>query len=441
MWAFSLYTIVDGIFVAVWVGPSALASVNLAMPLINLVLGISLLFSTGAAAYISILMGKGEPQKGRQTYMTVFTTLVAVGISITFFTWLFLDQVVAFLGTPPNLHEFTRTYLMAVVFFAVFQILAYFFEVMSVADGFPKIATASILVAGAFNIGLDYLFIAVFGWGVKGAGIATGLAQIASVLFLLVHMYLSRNGRKLKFCKFRYNPIALYKSLPLGIADSITEFSVGIIVFLFNHRILQIIGESGLISYTVIAYINTLVLMTMFGLSQGMLPLVGYHHGKKEPEKVRELLRLALGTAVVFSFAWFAVCEIFTENIVSIFLNRIREPEIFSSTVADFRIYAIAFLFMGVNVVLATWFSAVERPSFGITLSIARALLVLAVMLYVIPAVFGPIGIWLSAGISETICLFLALCLYRLHIKQRKAISNKTETKITHGTKNVEFGR
>lgn len=413
MWMFSLYTIIDGIFVAAGVGPMALASVNLAMPFVNLILSVSLLFSTGAAAYISIRLGQGDTGGAKQTYMTVCTTLVAIGLATTVLTLVFLDPLVTFLGAPPNLFAYTKGYLQTVVCFAVFQMMAYFLEVMSVADGHPRMATTSVAIAGVCNIVLDYLFVMVFKWGVEGAALATGLAQIASVLFLVLHTLLAK--RTLTFCRFRYKPSLLVRSAPLGIADSITEFSVGIVVLLFNHRILQIMNEEALVSYTIIAYINTLVVMTMFGLSQGMLPLVGFHHGGREWDKVGRLLKMGIRAALVCSIAWFIVCEIFTGSIVGLFLDRADDTELFAQTVDAFRIYSISFLFMGVNVVLATWFSAVEKPHLGIAVSLGRALVMAAVMLYLVSAILGPVGIWLSAGVSELACLVGALILYWRH--------------------------
>lgn len=421
MWMFSLYTIVDGIFIAIGVGPMALASVNLAMPFVNLILGVALLFATGAAAYISILMGGGEVEKAKQAYMTTLLTLVAIGLSITGFAYIFQDELVRFLGASESLHEYTRGYLVTVVYFAVFQILAYFFEVMSRTDGYPKVATTSVVIAGVFNVVLDYIFVLVLGWGVEGAAFATGLAQVASVVFLLVHQRFSK--RTLVFARFKYDLTVFTKSVPLGIADSITEFSVGIVVFLFNHRILQIIGEEGLVSYTLIAYINTLVVMTMFGLSQGMLPLVGYHYGGGEWGVVDRLLKMGVKTAIALSVVWFVVCEVFTGTLVSLFIDQITDPELYEAAVGDFRTYAFAFLFVGVNVIMSTWFSAIERPKFGIAISLGRALVVAAAMLYAMSALFGATGIWASAAASELICLVISLALHRRHSRETTALS------------------
>ena len=416
MWMFSIYTIVDGMFVAAGVNSLALAGVNIAMPFVNLVLGVSLLFSTGAAAVISIYLGRGELPAARQVYMTILAVLIVVGLAITGLAVAFMDPLVEFLGATPNLYGYTRDYLETVLYFAVFQILAYFFEVMSRADGYPKVATASVAIAGVLNVVLDYFFVMVFEMGVAGAAWATGISQAASVVFLVAHILLSK--RQLTFCRFRFSLRAVIDSVPLGVADSITEFSVGIVIFLFNHRILEIIGEEALVSYTVIAYVNTLVLMTMFGLAQGMLPLVSFHHGSNEPGKVRALLSLALKTAVGCSLGWFVLCELFTGTLVGLFIDQGLEPALFADTVADFRIYAVSFLFMGVNVVLSTWFSAVERPAFAIAMALARSLVVIAVTLYALSALFGPLGIWLSAGVSEILCLFGGLLLYRRHAEK-----------------------
>jgi Na+-driven multidrug efflux pump len=260
---------------------------------------------------------------------------------------------------------------------------------------------------------LDYLFVMVFRWGVAGAAWATGIAQLLSTLLLLSH-FLGKRAR-LRFSRFEFRLEELLRSVRLGFGDAVTEFSVGAAIFLFNRRILQIVGAEGGVSYTVMAYVTTLVVMTMSGISQGMQPLLSYQYGRGDEARCRYLLSLALKTAVCCSIAWFALMEVFTGAFVRLFIDAGENAALLADSVRAFRIYAVSYLFIGVNVVLATYFSSVERPIFGVALSASRGLFVIAVSLFAMSAIFGELGIWLSPVVSEVACLGVAaFCLHAL---------------------------
>ena len=419
MWVFSFYTMVDGFFVAWGVGPMALASVNIAMPFVNFIFGLSILCSAGASTVISIYLGKGDKVRARDAFMTNLATLVGIAALLTAVCLVFMDELAVFLGATPNLFEDVKSYLSIITCFVVFFIVAYFFEVTVRADGFPKLAAVSVLVAAIANIALDYLFVIVFGWGIEGAAWATGIAQVLAAVVLFVHFVGKRT--QLGFQRFRYRLGYVKRSVRLGIGDSVTEFSLGIVIFLFNNRILHVIGEHGVVSYTVIAYVTTLVVMTVSGISQGMQPLVGYAHGRGDGGACHFLLKLALGSATVSAIAWVAVVELLAGPIVSVFIKESTEAVLFTSTVSAFRVYALSYLFVGVNVVLATYFSAIERPAYGIVLSVSRGLAVISLTLFIMAAAMGAAGIWLSPTISEVLCLGVAFAAYRLMSREDEA--------------------
>ena len=419
MWVFSFYTMVDGFFVAWGVGPMALASVNIAMPFVNFIFGLSILCSAGASTVISIYLGKGDRTRAGNAFMSNLVTLVGVSLLLTATSLFFVDDLAVLLGATPGLFEDVKSYLSIVTYFVVFFMVAYFFEVTARADGFPKLAAASVLVAAIANIGLDYLFVIVFGWGIAGAAWATGIAQVLAAGVLLLHFLGGRT--RLGFHRFQYCLDYVKRSVRLGIGDSVTEFSVGIVIFLFNNRVLHVIGESGVVSYTVIAYVTTLVLMTMSGIAQGMQPLVGYAHGRGDTGACGYLLKLAIGSATAAAAMWVVLAELLAGPFVSIFIKENAEAALFASTVSAFRIYAISYLFVGINVVLATYFSSVERPVYGIVLSVSRGLVVIGATLFIMAGTMGAIGIWLSPTVSEVACLAIAFTAYRMMTRQELA--------------------
>ena len=420
MWLYSLYSMTDGFFVARGVGPTALASVNIAIPFINFIFSVSIFCAAGASTVISIYLGKGAVKSARGAFMTNFVFLLGLSAVITFFALSGTSSLAAMLGATEHMAEGVTAYLRIIAAFSGFFIMTYFFEMMVRVDGHPRLATVSVVLAGITNVFLDYLFVIKFHYGLKGAAYATGIAQMIPALALAV--YFKLRGRNLGFSKFRFDFSFVRRGLGLGLGDSITEFSVGIAIFFFNHRILRLTGEDGVVSYTVIAYVATLVVMTMCGISQGMIPLSSYSHGRNDPESVGKILKLALVTASFCGVAWFAISQVFAPGVVSIFINSASDGELHSSTVRAFRLYSASFVIVGVNVVLATFFSTVERPRYGIALSLCRGVFVMVAALYIMSALFGVKGIWLSPAVSEAVCAAAGIFMFT-----RRAVQTRSE--------------
>jgi Na+-driven multidrug efflux pump len=339
--------------------------------------------------------------------MTNFVFLLGLSAVITFLAFTRAGALARLLGATDSMAEGVTAYLRIIGAFSAFFIMTYFFEMMSRADGYPRLATASVALAGITNVTLDYIFVLKFHWGLEGAAIATGIAQALPALMLAAHFKF--RGKNLGFSGFKFDMSCVMRGLRLGVGDSVTEFSVGMAIFMFNRRILGMIGEDGVASYTVIAYVATLVVMTMSGISQGMMPLSSYSHGKRDTAAVRHVLALALATAAFCGTAWFALSEALAPFIVSLFIDAGANGEIHASTVRAFRLYAPSFAIVGINVVLATFFSTIERPGFGIALSASRGALVMAAALYAMSALIGSDGIWLSPLASEAACVGIGL--------------------------------
>ena len=421
MWVYSIYTMVDGMFVARGVGPEALGAVNIAMPYVNGVFAASILFGTGASTAVAILLGKGKSEEGSRIFSMNTAVLTAVSLILTAVTLIFLDPIARFLGATDGNIGYVKQYLSVISSFNVFFIISYSFEVMVKTDGFPKLSPIGVCTSAVTNIGLDWLFVMVFHWGVTGAAVATGLAQVFSTLIFALH-FLRRRGT-LRFCRFPLR-LSLYKRIvSLGFSDCITECSVGVITFLFNHMILREIGEQGIVSYTVIAYVNTLVLMTMAGISQGTQPLVSFYHGRGEERTCRKLLRMALCSVAVCSAASFLLGQTAGGYAVAAFIDRTAEPELFAYTVWAFKLFAFAFLVSGFNVVFAGFFAASEKPGFALAVSLGRGMVLIALMLAAMTALFGEAGLWLSSAASEGACLLLSIGLFFLYRRGSAALA------------------
>ena len=251
----------------------------------------------------------------------------------------------------------------------------------------------------------------ILGWGVWGAALATGLAQAVSVMLYIV--YFTRYSKVLHFTRFRWDLRIYRQTIPLGVGDGITEFSNGIVIFLFNQAILRLLGEDGVVSYTVIGYVNTLVLMMMSGTAQGMQPVCSFYYGRGEWDNCRKLKNMGLATAVGFGVLSWLACVLSGGAVVSLFLE--RTSPLFEASVKALGKYGSAFLIMGVNVVTGAFFTSVCKVSMAFPISLGRGLVFPALSVALVFLAGDRDMIWYAGLISEGMCLIITLCFLRLY--------------------------
>lgn len=419
MWAFSLYTIIDGIFVARGVGETAMAAVDLSMPFTSLVFAIGVALAAGTSTLISISLGKGDLDRARGLFSQNLAVTAAVSLVITALALIFLEDIALFLGATADTLRYVEEYVGTIAVFAVFFTVSYNMEVQVKANGAPQISTVGVLSCGLMNVALDALFVLVFRWGVWGAALATGLAQVTSAVVFFVYFHTHRERLRLE--PFRLDLGAYRRILPLGLSEGLNELSNGLVIFLFNRTILRVIGEQALPTYTIISYVSTLVLMTMTGTAQGMQPLVSWSLGAGRRRDCWRLMRYGAVTAALFALLSFALGELGAPLIVSAFLE--RDSDIFSYSVSALRAYACSFLVLDCNIIFAGASTAMERPGPAFLISVSRSLVLPAASLLILPALFGDWGIWTAPLVSELACLVLtALCaLYWIRQERRSA--------------------
>lgn len=410
MWVFSLYSMVDGAFVSRGVGSEALAAVNISTPYINTLFALSVLLSTGASTIVSMTLGKGDNKKASE-YFTLNTVLLAIiSIFITIISLLNLENIAIFLGATESTLPLVKGYLGNIILFVGFYLVSYGLELLIKCDGYPHLSTIGVIIAAITNIVLDYIFVIQFKWGVEGAALATGIARILSVSFFISH-FLRKRG-KLRFCKFKFDFNFIKRIIFIGIPDSMTEASLAVVILLFNQSILRLIGESALVSYSVICYITTLVLTTMLGISQGLQPICSYYYGKEDDKSVLKLLDMSISYIKKSSIIAFLLVIIFANQIVAMFIDK-SDMSLFLYTVKTLRISSLAYLIMGYNVIISGFCVATGKAIHASIVSLGRGLVVITLSLIIMTFIFGGSGIWMATFVSEAIVLAISSIILR----------------------------
>lgn len=412
---FSLYSIVDGLFVARGVGEYAMSAVNLAVPFMNAMFSIALLFAVGTSTIIAIYLGEGKGENANSLFTQNAVLLLVMGVALSVLVIVFLEPFALLLGAEEMTLPYVKDYLLGLAPFAFCFMVSYNMEILVKTDGHPKVALLTVITGCLANCVLDYVAIFILDWGIFGAAVATGVSQLLTVVLYLRHFMSKRST--FHFTRFRFDFSIYRRLLPIGVSDSLTELCNGVMIFLFNHTILRCIGERGLVSYTIIAYANTLIINTTMGISQGAQPLISFHYGRKDESSCRKLLKYGLISAAAVTVLCFALMWIFAPQLTQAFLG-LEDLALNAYTVDAFRRYGLSYLLLGFNVFIGGYLTARERPRGAIAISTGRGLIVQAAALLTLAATLGGDAIWFTPVISEAVVLVLSLLLLRNVLKK-----------------------
>ena len=318
MLVISIYTVTDGIFIGRYAGSLALAASNIVYPALNLVFGLSIMLSSGGSALVAKTLGEGDAALARSRFTLLAVVGAALGILLAGTVFLFMEPILVLLGASPELYADCRAYLSANMFFAPFVVLMIIFNAFYIADGRPVQGFLVSLTAGLVNVGLDYVFLAHFGMGIFGAGLATGISDVVAAVLGLV--YFSRYSRTLAFERFSFAVRPLFQALYNGSSEMVTQLSVGITTYLFNLVTFSYAGADGVAAISVILYAEMLLTAILMGFANGVAPVFSYQFGAKGYAELLRLLRLSLGIIFLFGILSFAAANIFAVPLMTLFL-------------------------------------------------------------------------------------------------------------------------
>ncbi len=403
---FSLYSIVDGIFVSRYVGAYGLASINICHPFLSVLFCIGILLAVGASTLIADALGRKDTDYACFVFSENLIVTVIIGIVISALVYFFLTPFSMFLGADADTYIYTREYLGTLGWFSISFILEYSLEFLVKTDGNPILSLVAVISSSLINIFLDYVFVAVFSLGVFGAALATGISQVLATVVFLAYILTAKDGL-FTFKRFKWDFSVYKKLIPLGVADGSLEICSAIILWIYNRIIRGKYGADGIAAYTVVAYVNNLVFNMEIGVSQGMQPLVSYYHGAKDKASAQKLYKHALVFEMVLSVIVFACVLFFAGNISQMFIKE-------DNSIADIsskwlRIVSLSFPIIGFNIVSGGYLTAMLKPRKSIIISLLRAFFAQVIVLFTLYFVFGAGSVFYTAVIAEFVVLFVSI--------------------------------
>lgn len=407
----AIYSVVDGIFVANYVGGVQFAAINLIMPFLMLFDGFAFMLGAGGSALVAMTLGEGQNRLAREYFSLVIYAVMVLGAAITALGIMLLPAVSALLGADaamlPYCVEYGRIVMLATVPF----MLQTTFQTFLVTAERPRLGLYITIAAGLTNMALDALFMVVLGWGLVGAAAATAIGQCIGGLVPLVY-FLSPNGSTLRLGKTRFYGRALARACGNGFSECLSSLSRSLVGMLFNLRLMQLVGERGVSAHGVIMYVNFIFISLFLGFSDGSAPIVGFHYGARNRAELKNLLRKCLTIVAVSSVALTAGAELLSAPLASVFVS--YDPELLALTTHAFRLFSLSFLLVGFNIYGSAFFTALNNGVISAVISVGRSLVFEVAAILLMSNFFGLDGLWLASPVSALLALCVtALCLWK----------------------------
>lgn len=415
----SCYILADTFFVSRGLGTSGLAALNIAIPIYSFIHGAGLMLGAGGATRYTIAKSQNKHNIANGIFTTtiIFTILFAlVFVAGGIF---FSDQITVLLGADAQIFDMTNIYIKVIMIFSPAFMLNDIFINFVRNDGAPGLSMAGMLIGSFANIIFDYILIFPFQLGIFGAVLATGFAPIISMGILLRHKIQKKN-------EFHFSATCLHlrqilKTMSLGVPSLITELSSGLVIIIFNIIILALSGNIGVAAYGVIANLSLVVVAIYTGIGQGIQPIISREYGRGDMKNTHQILKYAIVSTIVLSILIYGIMFFFADPITRIF-NSENNMELQKMAVEGLKLYFLAVIFVGFNIVLTVYFTSIEKPMPAQVISLLRGLIIIIPMAYILAALLKMTGVWLAFPVTEALVFVIAIAVY---VRSKKKYEKK----------------
>jgi len=402
----SIYGVVDGLFVSNYVGKTPFAAVNLIMPFLMIMGAIGFMFGTGGSAVVSQALGEGKPDKANQYFSMMVYVVIGSGIVLTLAGLLFLRPIAAIFGASGEMLDNCVVYGRIILCTLTAFMLQNVFQSFLVTAERPQLGLAVTVAAGVTNMFLDFVFIAVFHWGIVGAAAATAASQLIGGLIPFVY-FLRPNTSKLRLVKTKLNAHILGKTCINGSSELMTNISMSLVNILYNFQLIHYIGEDGVAAYGIIMYVSFIFAAIFIGYSIGSAPIIGYHYGAGNHAELKGLLRKSFCLITLWNIILTVLAILTAQPLAKIFVG--YDTGLTELTTRALALYSLSFLFMGYNIFGSAFFTALGNGVVSAAISFLRTLLFQVAAVLILPLLLGIDGIWLAIVAAELLALIITV--------------------------------
>ncbi|MBQ8093241.1 MAG: MATE family efflux transporter [Clostridia bacterium] len=394
----SLYIVVDGYFVANFVGKTEFAAINLILPALNILGTIGYMFGVGGSALIAKRLGEKNQKEANSLFSLLVLFCACLGVLMSVPGFIFMRQITTMFGAEGKLLEYCVLYGRIFILALPAWILEYEFQLFFVTAEKPGLGLAVTVCAGLCNIALDALFIIGFKWGLAGAAAASALSQVVGGVFPIFY-FIRKNSSLLKLVKPVWDGRALVKCCTNGTSEFMGEVAFSLVGIAYNVQLLKYAGEDGIVIYGILMYVSMIFSAVLVGFSNGAGPVFSYHYGAQNYGELRNLRKRSLILIGLTSVAMFAFSEVLARPFSAAFLH--GAEQLLPDTVHAFRIFSVAYLFAGMAVFSSAFFTALNNGQVSAMISFLRTFVFDLGAVLLLPFILGVDGIWYAIVFAE----------------------------------------
>ena len=412
-----LYNIVDRIYIGhiPGVGAAALTGVGITFPIITLISAFSAFVGMGGAPLAAIWMGKGDRKHAEKILGSGACLLVIFTIVLMAVFYLFQKPFLYLFGASDATIGYSLDYMSIYLLGTLFVELALGLNPFIISQGRSRIAMISIVIGAVVNIALDPLFIFVFGWGVKGAAIATVLSQAVSAAWNVNFLMGKKSSLRLSFCNIRPDFRIMGQICSLGISPFIMRATESLISIVLNRGLQMYGGDLYVGSLTIMQSVLQLFSAPLTGFTQGVQPIISYNYGAGKFDRVKKLYRSMIAVSFTISFVANMTAMCFPALYASLFTN---DEELIGLVSRVMPVFLFGMLFFGLQNGIQPTFLALGQAKISLFIAMFRKVILLVPLALVLPRFFGVMGIYYAEPVSDIISAATACILFALNIKK-----------------------
>lgn len=394
----ALYNVVDRFWIGQLHNTAALSGIGLTLPMFNLVLGFMQLVGVGATASISLKLGAKLHDEAEQVLANALTLCILIGSTIMAAGLIWLDPILVLLGGSPATLPYAWDYLQIILLGNVFNTIGFALNHTIRGAGNPRRSASTQLLGATLNMVLDPLFILGFGWGVRGAAWATIISQFVSMIWVLSYFVGQGSHLRLKPARMMFEARAVRQILSIGVAPFTMQISMSLVTILANRMLKFHGGDAGIAVMTIVASMTILFLMPLFGINQGLQPILGYNYGAQNYQRVEAAWRVGVAIATGIVVLGFALIQLFPQAIIRLFST---DPVILDMGSQALRTYLMVLPFLGFQIISTIYFQSIGHARTAMFASLMRQVIFLIPLYLVLPHYLGLPGVWLASPIAD----------------------------------------
>lgn len=396
---YSLYNVVDRIFIGRGVGALALSGLSSVFPIMLIVMAFGMLVGIGSGVNVSISMGRKDHGKAEKFLGNGLVLMILISILVTILGFIIKTPVLNMFGATEETIGYAQEYLDIILLGAVFQVIGFGMNNIIRSEGHARIAMFSMLLSAGANLVLDPIFIFVLNMGVKGAALATVVSMIGLDIWVLAHFLGPRAVNRLKLANLKLRLKTCYRIFAVGMAPFSMQIAGSLVIGLYTNQLIKYGGDLAVGALGIIYSIANFLVMAMVAINMASQPIIGFNFGARDFERVRKTVRLGIIAASTVAIISTLIVEAFPSPLVRLFNT--DNPELYDIAVNGIRIFALALPVVGFQIVASNFFQSIGKAKIATFLTLLRQLILLAPLLLALPPEFGLNGVWMATPISD----------------------------------------